>query len=316
MPVAVAALGGPFSLSAAMSWHFRHARRSKPTMSIPSPDSLTALKALTPDELVSYVVHNLRTSEVAFVNSAKAIIALGGDTKANRAALRDKGCATSSIKNAIQAVEVWESVVTGGHADESWFDKQSYGSFVVINRAVKKAVIDGLGGAGHLAAAGVFTKSRTHAAVWCEDFTAPPTPKVTPKAAPVAATVAEVAASMPIASETVAATAPATTATPAAPAVATVTATTKTETPAEGDKAVKPSAETAALLALEKAVAYAVAFIELATNEVAVGALIEKVAAASLTIAAARDKRFPAKAAASTADLAALKATVEQHAAA
>jgi hypothetical protein len=78
----------------------------------------------------------------------------------------------------------------------------------------------------------------------------------------------------------------------------------------------KPSAETAALAQIDKMAAYAVTFIDLALDEVSVGRLLEKLAAATLTIAAARDKRFPAKAAATSADLNALKGAVEQHVAA
>jgi len=304
MPVAVAALGGPFSLSA-MSRHSRRARQPKPTMSQdtqtlaevsnlignPATMSYEAIAAHPADEIVSYIAVLARQGRVTFINIAKGIIAL--ETKIGEAAAKAKyiaaGISTHTVKNASQATKVWGDVVARGHADEAWFDTLAYQDFVLINKAIRK--LDGdvkalveLSMVGTPIAA-AYGKLERLVEVGLTAYKTPPVATTAPAVATTAATTK-------------------TTTTPATQAATSTTTTTPTAT---------PSAETAALAALEKATAYAVEFIKLAVDEVAVGRFMEALAAASITIAAARDAKYPK---ATVADLADLKATVEQHAAA
>ena len=258
------------------------------------------------DEIASFVSTSAHAAKVTYLHVAKGVIALedkiGED--AAKALFAAKGIAAHTIKNARQATKVWTALVAVGHADEAWFDTLVFQDFRVLNQAVAKLdgdakTLAGLGLVGKPMHT-VFHKLETLVEVGLTAYKNPPKVEV-------AASVAADPAVHDPAAEA------------ANAAVATKTETVKTETPVVA--AVKaatatPSAETAALAMLDKAAASALAFIEIALDEVAVGRLIEKLAAVSLSIAAARDKRFPAKAAASTADLASLKATVEQHAAA
>jgi hypothetical protein len=287
--------------------------------------SVADLSGRSRTQLLSDFCHELRVSEVAFINAAKIFIALGGDTEANRKAIKGKGVSSSSLKNAIQAVEVWEAVVVLGYADEAWFDQQTYGSFVLLNRAIKKAVADGLKGADHLKAAGVFAKKRHLATLWCEEFTSPAPVKAAPPPVkaevpsldveePAAPKEAVPAVSAPPAEEPAPVTseapkeavpaAPEAVSSPAAPATpiesVTVTEPKAATPPVEGKPEEKDkktsapqSAELAALSAIEKAERAIVAFVD-TFDQVSAERVISRLLAAKLAVESARDRRFPA----------------------
>ncbi len=127
--------------------------------------NVETLRAMPRADVVNSVCINLIDTAYTYLNAAKGIIALG-DTDATRdeltAALTEDGLRPerikSLIKNARQAVEVWASVVEPGHATEEWFDRLTYGEFVIVNRAVKRLAENGTP-ASRLAEEGYFRLS-------------------------------------------------------------------------------------------------------------------------------------------------------------
>ena len=133
-------------------------------------------------DILQFATANVHAAATTFLNVAKSIVALDGDVKSIEASLAKTGIpaarAKNLLKNAGQAVAVWDSAVGFGYATEKWFDAFTYGDFVLLNRSIKKAVIDGLKGSNYLADAGVFQMNATKAIVWCELFLSPTPVKV------------------------------------------------------------------------------------------------------------------------------------------
>jgi hypothetical protein len=242
---------------------------------------IARIRAMSVPDIVQFATANACAAATTFLNVAKAIVALNGDVKSIEAALLDSGVPTARaknlLKNAGQAVSVWDSTVALGLADEDWFDQLTYGDFVTVNRTLKKAVVDGLKGSQHLADAGVFKMNATQAIVWCEAFLSPPIAPVTP------APTASAPSTPPPTAE-----APPTPATPPA----TVEAPTGKLKPL-GDSVMEK------LEALEKSV---LGLIDV-SDEVTVERVMSRLAVMRTATTMARDKRFPAKAPVDTSSL-------------
>ena len=103
---------------------------------------------MSQDDIVQFATANASASASTFLNVAKAIVALDGKASLVLDALKEGGVdskrAHNLVKNAGQAVSVWDATVAIGHATEEWFDSLTYGDFVIFNRAIKKALADGL----------------------------------------------------------------------------------------------------------------------------------------------------------------------------
>jgi hypothetical protein len=295
--------------------------------------SVKDLAELNVDVVAGFAAANIKISTSAFLNVAKAFISLDGRATADEVkALILKGGVpaekyASARKNAQKALDVWFAVVDPGFGDETWFNSLTYHEFVMVGKAVRAV------GAATLAEQGVFKKRIALAWGALEKAveSVQPPKVVAALAAPVPPVVAApvppvVAAPVPpvvAAPSSLPAPAPAVIdpldpvanaetkpaeaipVTPAPgivepPSPAASTPAPSAPTPIESVTVTPPaskapvSAETAALEKLAKAEQSVLALIAVAMDEVSVGRVIERLAAMTMTIEAARDKRFPA----------------------
>lgn len=227
---------------------------------------LADIRAMSQDDIVQFATANASASASTYLNVAKAIVALDGKASLVLDALKGKGVdaarAKNAVKNAAQAVAVWDAVVALGYADEAWFDRHTYADFVLLNRALKKSVADGLKGAEHFVAEGVFKMTPAKMDVWLENFVAPaPAPKADVK-------------------------------TPAAQPAAAATPTTETP-PAKEETAPKATKrpDVAAIEKIEAAEKAVLSIIDLA-DQVTAEKVIQRLISAKLAAEAARDKRW------------------------
>lgn len=105
----------------------------------PAPLAMATLATHTADALAEFVVFNANMTKVTFLNVGKGLFTLEAKVGRDEAKkLLGKGVTEHTLKNARQAVNVWESVVSPGHADEAWFDQLTFMDCVMINRAIAK----------------------------------------------------------------------------------------------------------------------------------------------------------------------------------
>ncbi|EIQ01067.1 hypothetical protein OpiT1DRAFT_05634 [Opitutaceae bacterium TAV1] len=112
-------------------------------MSKPAPVAMDSIAKHEPAEIAAFVATAAAQAKVTFLNVAKGIVAL--EAKVGRdeakAFYKKAGVTEHTLKNARQAVQVWEDVVTAKHADEAWFDQLTYMDCVVINRAIRAVTV-------------------------------------------------------------------------------------------------------------------------------------------------------------------------------
>jgi len=309
-----------------MPGQFRPARRL-PTVSknLEQVLSVKDLAELNVDVVAGFAAANIKISTSAFLNVAKAFISLDGRATADEVkALILKGGVpaekyASARKNAQKALDVWFAVVDPGFGDETWFNSLTYHEFVMVGKAVRAV------GAATLAEQGVFKKRIALAWGALEKavesvqppkvvaaLAAPVPPVVAAPVPPVVAAPSSLPAPAPAVIDPLDPVANAETkpaeaipVTPAPgivepPSPAASTPAPSAPTPIESVTVTPPaskapvSAETAALEKLAKAEQSVLALIAVAMDEVSVGRVIERLAAMTMTIEAARDKRFPA----------------------
>lgn len=234
--------------------------------------TVAELATHTVEDVFDFTYTNLTHAKTTYLNVAKGLIALtalGVSEDDAKETLVKRGASNHALKNARQAVKVWDTVVIGGHADEAWFDRCVYMDFVAVNRAVAKCDVKTVAELGLLG-------KPMHTVLDKLDRLADLGVTVYKQGgAPVTPAASDVSAPSPAPS------------TPATPESSTTTTTTTEKSP----KATK-LADVAAIEKIEAAEKSILALIDVA-DEVTVERVVTRLLAAKLAAETARARRFP-----------------------
>lgn len=121
---------------------------AKKAQSVLAVMSMAEISKLSQSDAVNLFVEKTTTVSRAYMDSAKLIIHLRttfSKSQTVHGTLGKKGVATSTINNAMQAVRVWDELVTAKLVTEEQFDTISYPRFVLINAAIKAKKVEVVG---------------------------------------------------------------------------------------------------------------------------------------------------------------------------